>query len=506
MNLALQFIENLKHTGDFYGQSFGVRPWQREIIEKIFDEDGNTRYRKVFIALPRKQGKTELAAAINVFLMAGRGRRQQRIYSASGDREQASLIYRASRDMVLQSPALRKRLVCYDGYKKIKYMVAGNEYLALSSDAPTKHGLRPNTVLLDELHVFPNRDLYNVLMSSFGATIEPFTFMITTAGWDRQSLCYELWQYALGVKQGLIDDPSFLPIIHAADASDDWTNEDTWHKAMPGLGDFCQLDFIREECLRAQKLPAYENTFRQLYLNQWTEQAERWISYETWDRCGGFFAPADMVGKECYGGLDLGVTGDMSCYWMLFPGGDRPRLLGHGFAPRDGKWRDEPVNRDRYLAWERQGYLTLTPGNVTDHDFIEREIVRWSEKYPLIKMFADRAFATQILIRLANEHRLPVEGIPQGARTLNEACVRFEELVLSGDLEHGSNPILDWAIQNASLKRNTTGLVYPDKSSASQRIDALSAAINATAAWCSDGDYRGPSVYESHGLEILGRG
>lgn len=502
-NPAVDFINGLHHTGDFCGAPFDLRPWQESIVRRVFDRHGKARYRKVFIALPRKQGKTELIAAIKLFLMAGTGKRGQRIFSGSGDREQAALIYGAAASMIRQSPSLSALLQTYDGYKRIVCEPLDGIYQALSSDAPRKHGLRPSTVLLDELHVFPNRDLFNALMTAFGATIDPLTIMITTAGHDRTSVCYEQWQYALGVRDGLIDDPGFLPIIYAADPGDDWTSEETWRKAMPALGDFCQLQFIRDECRRAQQLPAYENTFRQLYLNQWTEQATRWLQVASWTACGGPINRASLKGLPCYGGLDLGVTGDLSAYALAFPDGSGGwTLLLHFWAPAEGKWRNEARNRDRYLRWAREGWLTLTPGNTTDHQQIEDEIVELNEAYPLRKLCADRAFATQILTRLMNVHGLPVQGISQGPVTMNEPTVRFEELVLARKIRHGDNPILAWNVANAVLRRCSTGLVHLDKGQATERIDGLGACLNALAAAtdCTDNE---ASVYESRGILYL---
>jgi phage terminase large subunit-like protein len=503
-NPAVQFINGLKHTGDFVDVPFNLRKWQLDIVNQIFGPDGKAKYRTVFIALPRKQGKTELAAAILLYLMFATGRKAQRLYSASGDREQAALIYGAAAAMIRQSEALSEVAQVYDGYKRIEFAPIGSKYQALSSEHAQKFGLRPSVLLLDELHVLPNRDLYNALTTAFGATVDPLTIMITTAGWDRTSVCYEQWMYALGVKDGLIDDPTFLPIIYAADPGDDWTSEETWHKAMPALGDFCQLQYIRELCKKAQEIPAYENPFRQFQLNQWTEQLQRWLSVEAWKRCGAKFDPSAMAGRPSYCGYDHGVTGDMACVAFVWPTNTGIRTFVHGWVPRDGKWRDELRNKDRYLEWERKGYLTFTPGNVIDEDVIENDIVQYNQQWPIASMFADRAFATRLLIRLSNNHGIPVKGITQGPVTLNEACVLLEEMVVGGRIEHGSNPILDWNIANASVVRGSTGLMHLDKSSATERIDGLAAVIDALAAYIADPDNdTATSVYEHRGILFI---
>lgn len=503
---AVDFINRLTHTGDFNGRPFELRPWQEEPVRRIFgtlQPNGLRRYSTVFAAFPRKQGKTELAAAILLYLLLGTGKRDQQLYSASGDREQAALIFRAAASMIRNDPRLSAVCQVYDGYKRIACDPLNSFYQALSSDAPRKHGLRPNAVLIDEVHVLPNRELFNALVTAFGATVEPLTIMITTAGFDRTSLCYEQWKYAERVRDGEIDDPSFLPVLFAAGPEDDWTAEATWRKAMPALGDFCQLDFIRRECKRAQELPAYENVFRQLYLNQWTEQALRWIKVDDWLACGGPIDRQALRGMPCYAGLDLGVTGDMSALCLAFPDGRGGYLfLWHFWAPREGKWREEARNRDRYELWARQGWLTLTPGNTTDHQRIEDDIVELNEVHPIRQLDGDRAYATQILSRLFNVHGLPVKGISQGAVTMNEPTRRFEELVLAGRVRHGDNPIAAWNVANAAIRRNSTGLMHLDKERATERIDGLAACLNSLAAAteCPDNE---PSVYESRGLLFI---
>lgn len=480
---------------------FALRDWQEGIVRSIFDDRGRPRYRKVFVALPRKQGKTELVAAILLYLMFGTGRRGQRIFSGSGDREQAALIYGAAASMIRQSAALSSHALAFDGYKRIACEPLDGVYQALSSDAPRKHGLRPSVVLLDELHVFPNRDLFNALMTAFGATLDPLTLMITTAGFDRTSLCWEQWQYARGVRDGTIDDPTFLPILYEADPADDWTSEETWRKAMPALGDFCQLDFIREECRRARELPAYENTFRQLYLNQWTEQAVRWLSMAEWEACGEPFDPADLDGLPCYGGLDKAVTRDMCVYVRLFVAPDGTHYaLAHGWVPEDGAWRKEHRNRDRYLAWHRMGHLTFVPGEALDDRPMEEAIVRWEAEHPHRLILGDRAYATSFMGRLYNDHGLEVRGLPQGPVTLNEPMVKLEDLIARRKLRHGGNPILAWNAQNAVVRRQSTGLMQLDKAHATERIDGLAALLDALRGAIDDPEESASSVYERRGL------
>jgi phage terminase large subunit-like protein len=498
-NPAVSFIDDLTHTGDYAGKPFRLELWQEAFLRLVFDEEGRTRYRYVFFGLPRKNGKTELVGAIVVYLLLGTGIHGQRVYSASGDAEQAGLVHFAASSMIAQNETMSDVAQVYKGnLKRIVVDPIGAEYKALSSEAYSKFGLRPNVNIYDELHVFPNAELHTALETAFGATKRPCSIYITTAGWDRTSLCYQLWQRARDAQRDPQSDPEFLAVLYEFREGDDWTDEKVWQRINPGLGSFREVSELRSAVKNAQRFPAQENAVRQYYLNQWTQQALRWISVEAWDACGVVgFSGTDMAGLSCYGGLDLGVTGDMSCVSLVFPTSQGIRCLVHGWVPEQGKWRDELRNKDRYLAWEREGYLTFTEGNVRDGNQIIRDIVRWNAKFPFYMIFADRAYANDILIALANDHQIPVKGIPQGEITLNEACVKLEEMVLSGTIEHGNNPVLNWNVANCSLKRGHTGLVCPDKTIATERIDGLAALVNAIAAMVADPEDRSPSIYES---------
>jgi phage terminase large subunit-like protein len=503
---AVKFINRLTHTGDFAGAPFDLRRWQKDIVKRLFGtvrKDGLRQYRKCFLALPRKQGKTELAAAILLYLLLGTGKRGQNLYSASGDRAQASLIFKAAASMVENDVTLSRVCTVYHGYKKIVCEPLDSSYEALSSDAPRKHGLGPSAVLFDEVHVLPNRELHDVLTTGFAARREPLTLYITTAGWDRQSLCYELWDYARKVRDGVIVDPTFLPILYEAAADADWRDEKVWREAMPALGDFCSVEFLREECQKAQELPTCENTFRQLYLNQWTQQAVRWLPMEKWRACDGgtpkHLGDLPLVCGPCYMGLDLSTTTDLSALAMAFPRDDGSCDVRCRFwAPEEGAKIRERRDRVPYLTWARQGFLTLTPGDVIDYDAIRHEINELAADFEVRKLLLDPYNATQLGGQL-QEDGLPVEFLRQGFLSLSAPTKELERLVLAGKLRHGGHPVLTWCADNAVVERDAAGNVKLSKRKSTERIDGVAALVNAIAAATAGGD-GGPSVYETRGL------
>jgi phage terminase large subunit-like protein len=286
---AVAVINRLTHTkGPFAGQPFSLRKWQeRDIIRPLFKTrpDGLRQYRTCLLMLPRKNGKTELAAALAVYFLMFDGEIGAEVYSAAADKDQAALVFNVAAQMIRNDAELEAECEIIDSQKRIVHRGSGSFYRAISAEAYSKHGFNASVVIYDELHVAPNRDLWEVLSTSQGARAQPLMMAITTAGYDRHSILWELYAHARKVRETPTLDPTFLPILYEAPIEADWTSPRVWKKANPALGDFRSLDEMRTACARAQEIPAQENAFRRLYLNQWTEQASRWIQLTAWDAC-----------------------------------------------------------------------------------------------------------------------------------------------------------------------------------------------------------------------------
>jgi len=285
---AVAVINRLTHTGDFNGQPFALRKWQeRDIIRPLFATraDGLRQYRTCLLMLPRKNGKTELAAAIAIYGLLFDGATGAEIYLAAADRDQAGKVYGAMVAMLRNDPELEAQVEIIESQKRIVHRKSGSFCKAISAEAYSKHGFNASMVIYDELHCAPNRLLYDVLATSFGGRLQPLMMSISTAGYDRHSILWELYAHARKVKETPSLDPTFLPIIYEAGQDADWTSEKVWKACNPALGDFRSLEDMRIACARAQEIPAQENTFKRLFLNQWTEQASRWIQMPAWDAC-----------------------------------------------------------------------------------------------------------------------------------------------------------------------------------------------------------------------------
>lgn len=490
---AVRFLNNLTHTGDYAGEPFALRPWQEAPIRQLFGTirpDGTRQFRKTFWALPRKQGKTELVAGGSLYLLMGQGKPNRRIYTASGDTKQAALIFGAAVEMIRADPMLSEATEVYDGYRKICFP-AGNSTLEVLSSVPkSKHGLGPTDVLIDEYHVV-DEELVKVLTTGFGARKSPLTWMITTAGWDRHSLCYDEWQYAVRVRDGLVEDPTYLPVLYAAEPDDDWTAEAVWRKAMPALGDFCSIEFIRDEFKQAKERPRFENTFRQLYLNQWTEQATRWISLDAWDACAADpgFTAEDYEGRDCYAGLDLSSVRDLSALVLAFPNDDGGfDLLPWFWLPGESAAEREKTDRVPYPVWVREGHIAKTSGKRIDYDAIRETIEALAERYRIVALAYDPQFAGQLANQLHNDgNGLNVLACKNTFWTMNAPSREFERLVVEGKLRHDGNPVLKWNVANAAVVEKAEAIL-PSKGKSSERIDGVVAAVMAIAAHMSDPD------------------
>jgi phage terminase large subunit-like protein len=284
----IAFINRLTHTkGAFAGQTFHLRPWQTRILKQIFKtrKDGLRQYRTCLLMLPRKNGKSELAAAIALYGLLADGEAGAEVYSAAADKDQASLVFNVAAQMIRNDPVLEAQCYIVDSQKRIEHDGSGSFYRAISAEAYSKHGFNTHICVFDEMHAMPDRRLHDVLSTSMGGRTQPLYLVISTAGFDKHSILWELYAHAKKVQENPAIDPTFLPILSEAPPEADWTSPKVWKKANPALGDFRSLEEMQILAARATAIPAQENTFRRLYLNQWTEQSSRWLALEAWDRC-----------------------------------------------------------------------------------------------------------------------------------------------------------------------------------------------------------------------------
>lgn len=476
------FRDMLTHTkGEWAGQPFTLFPWQATVVRQLFgtlQPDGLRQYRRAYIEVPRKNGKTSWVAGLGLYLLLADGEPGAEIYSAATDREQAGIMFDQAKAMVEANADLKAHVAVYR--RELIVPATESRYRVLSADAPTKHGLNAHGILFDELHAQPDRELWDVLTTATGARRQPMTIAITTAGYDRASICWEQHELAVKVRDGALIDPTFLPVLYGAAPEDDWTQPATWAKANPALGVTVKRDYLEAECRRAQELPGYQNTFKRLHLNLWTEQADRWLDLAVWDR-GGAALPDDdvLAGQPCWGGLDLASTHDLTAFVLVWPQEDGGYAVRAWFwLPAEGLADRARKDRVPYDVWREQGHLRVTEGNVTDYDVIREDLRELAERYPIREIAYDRWNATQLVTQLQQDGAA-MTAMGQGFGSLGAPTREVERLVLEGSLRHGGTPVLRWMVANTAVEQDAAGNRKPSKRKSRERIDGVVALVMA---------------------------
>ena len=508
---VVRFIEALRHTkGEFHGQPFHLLPWQEKIIRDVFgtvrDDDPTMRqYTTAYIEIPKKNGKSELGAAIALNMLINDDEWKAEVYSCASDRQQAAIVFDVAVDMVRQSPALMKRVKIIPSTRRMIYQPTGSIYQVLSSEVATKHGLNVSACIFDELHTQPTRALYDVMTQGSGdARRQPLWFLLTTAGTDRNSICWEVHQKALDILEGRKIDPRFYPVLFGLPDDADWTSEENWYRANPSLDHTITIDKVRDAFHKAQETPADENQFRQLRLNQWVKQSVRWMPMDKWDECGGVVDPYALEGRACYAGLDLSSTSDLTALVLVFPpiSEDEPYIALPFF------WLPEEtlslrVRRDHvpYDQWARRGFIQTTEGNVVHYGFIERFICELGERYDIREIAHDRWNAT-MMVQTLEDDGFTMVPFGQGFKDMSPPTKELMRIVLEHRLCHGGHPVLRWNMDNAFVRTDPAGNLKLDKEKSTEKVDgavALVMALDRAMKNLNGGD----SVYNHRGLIVL---
>lgn len=513
---AIAFFEEvLTHTeGQISGAPFTLERWQKAIIGNLFGwirKDGTRRYREAFVYVPRKNGKTTLIAGIALYCLTCDNEPGAQVFSAAGDRDQASLIFRQAVGMVRNEPELDRRLDIVPSQKSITFEATSSFFRSVSSEAGTKHGLNPHVAIIDELHVQNDSELVDALITGQGNRTQPLALYITTADFARPSICNRTLEYAEKVRDGIVSDRAFLPVIYKAERDDDWTSPKVWKKANPNFGVSVNEDYIRRQCEKAKNEPTYLNTFLRLHLNITTEQDVRWIPIDKWDTChddgdavkARAKAIRTLKGRTCFAGIDLSSTTDVTALALFFPddedGGD---LIAWYWIPEDNAHAREKRDRVPYLTWARQGFVEMTPGNVIDYRYIRRRVLEILDEFDLVDVAIDRWNSRQLTQQLQDEDEIPIYEFGQGFASMSEPAKRFEALVMGGKLRHHGDPVLRWMASNATAKTDPAGNIKPDKGKSTEKIDGIVASIMAIGRSMSD-QVETASVYASQRRGLL---
>lgn len=493
------FADCLKHIeGKLAGEPFTLRPWQQAIVGNLFGWKRAAkgagrklrRYREALLFVPRKNGKTPKVAGIGLYHLFCEPERGQQNYIAASTREQAGLVMRHCRGMVEQEPELNNRCRIFGGNapggqsQSIVRESVGSFLKIISADSRVgKHGKNTNIAIVDELHEQPDRDLVDSLRTSMASANKPQPLMIyaTTSDYERAgSICNEIHGIASKVRDGIIDNPQFLPVIYEAGREDDWTSEKVWESANPNIDISVDRNYLRAACKQAQENPVEENLFKRLHLNIRTEQSVRMIVMDQWDACGCAFNPEILRGRPCYLGLDLATVDDLAAAVLVFPPADEDEpfyALSYFWCPEATAAQREHTHGVPYLTWARQGHIELTPGRSIDYRYIRKRINELAQKYQIIEIPFDPYNASHIATELGEEDGFTMVLMRQGMLSMNEPTKLLLRLLLDGRLRHGGHPVLRWMACNAAGQTDAAGNVKPDKAASAEKIDGIVALI-----------------------------
>jgi len=504
------------------GKPFELLDWQwYDVFAPLFgwyrwDDEWSCpvrRFDRAYVEVPKKNGKSPMAAAVGCYFLAGDGETGGKVFSAASAREQAGIVHGHAMAMIRSSPWLDERCkinrstqtIVFEPpemFEKAKAKIdrapSQNVYKAISSEAGPQEGRNANAVVCDELHVWYGRKLWEALQYAFETRLSPLRFAITTAGDDEQSVCYEQHEYARDVRRGHVQDLGFFGYVRAADPEDDSGDERTWFKANPSLGKIITVGRMREMYDEAQKSASGLRSFERYRLNRWGTVANPLLRPEDWDACQNEYTAADLREKTCYGGLDLSKSEDPSALALIFPDGDGYRQLVWFWLPQETYERNR--ERVRYEDWVREGWLEICPGPRIDEELIEQRIVWAKEEFSLQSVHYDPYRAHAIVKRLDETHGIECIEFPQTITRFAGPTAEYESLIVRRKLRHNRNGCLTWQSRHLKTKADANKNERPVKPARGdiRTIDGHVASIMALA--LIETEDVGESIYEQRGL------
>lgn len=511
---AVRWIESKcrQHKGRWAGEPLYLMAWQRRLVREVFGwmkPDGTRLISEVYLEVPRKAGKSTLASAIGLYLAFGDGEPGPEVVFAAFDKDQAKVCYSAARLMVEASPELYDQALIYASTSTMELPQNPGGYVkALSSESAKQYGLNLHGLVFDELMTQTNRTLWDSLTTSGGAREQPLTFAISTAGWDRTTVCFEQRRRTEDVMRGVTEDPHFLGVVYGApiEGEDgkpvDWTDEAVWMRANPSLGVTVKLDFYRAKCRKAINTPAEQNAFRTLYLSQWVGQEKRVIDMTAYERCERE-EPAELAtGQVAFGGLDLSSTTDLTSFVAVSERDGKLDVHVRAWIPEANLLERERRDRVPYRAWAELGWIDLIPGAVIDHDYVREGVLRLGELCDLRDVGFDPWNSSQIVIELEREG-VEMVKVRQGFASLSPPMKEAIRRITAGGFRFGENPLMRWCASNVAASTDAAGNIKPDKARSAARIDPFVAMLIALDGYMRRGrEMRRQSVYESRGLAI----
>jgi phage terminase large subunit-like protein len=486
------FIERLPHVkGPLAGETIKLEPWQVFILTTVFGwvkPDGNRRFRRSYIEVPRGNAKSTLSSALALYMLAADGEGGAEVYSLATTRDQARIVFGDAQTMARRSQGFRSRFSVNVGAHNMNVLQTGSKFEALSAEGSTLDGLNIHFGCIDELHAHKTRTVYDVVETGTGKRDNSLLWVITTAGSNRAGICYEVRTFVTRLLDGVFEDDSQFGIVYGLDDGDDWTSEDSLMKANPNWGISVRPEILGPLQAKAMQLPSAMNNFKTKHLNEWVNADTAWMDMRSWDACADQDLDIEsFVGQPCWVGLDLASKTDIAALVIVFAHpeiADAFAVFGKYYLPED------TVNANgnsQYPGWMHTGRLTVTPGNVIDFSWIEADLNDLSLRFAVQAVAFDPFQATQLSTRMMSEG-LPMIEVRPTVLNFSEPMKTLEALVLQKKLVHDGDPVLGWMVSNVVAHLDAKDNIYPRKERAENKIDGIVALIMALSRAIKPGD------------------
>lgn len=473
-NRICEFISLLPHIkGPVAGQRIILEPWQVFILTTVFGwvkPDGKRRFRRSYVEVPRGNGKSCLSSGVGLYMLAADGEQGAECYSLATTRDQAKIVFGDAQQMARKSPEFRRAFGVAVNAHNIHVLSSGSKFEALSAEGSTLDGLNIHFGCIDELHAHKTRTVYDVVETATGKRDQSLLWIITTAGSDRSGVCYEVRNFVTQILNGVTVDDTQFGIIHGIEETDDWATEEALVKANPNWNISVRPDVVLPLQSKAMHLPSAQSNFMTKHLNVWCNADSPWMDMRAWTACGNsLLSLEDFAGEPCYVGIDLAQKVDLVALVLLFKRDEHYYAFGKYYLAEESVFE---ARNSQYQGWQRQGYLTATPGNITDYAYIESDLQDIAVRFEVREVAVDPHNAAQFVTRMT-EQGLPMILLPQNFQTFSEPMKELEKLVLSSHFHHTGDPVLAWMVSNVTVKPDRNENIFPRKERPENKIDGL---------------------------------
>jgi phage terminase large subunit-like protein len=495
----LRYISSLRHTkGKWARKPFTLQPWQCFMIYAthgwLMKDTGFRRFRKAYVRVPRKNGKSELSAAVATGHLLIDDEQGGECYCAATNLTQAKMVYTPAAVMMKmacqESRSLAKKMTISRSVNNPKITVDDDGIesvlMPLTKNPEGNEGSNPSFATIDEYHLHQDNEQVGIIETGMGTRDNPMIWIITTAGFDISYPCYEYEQKAVNALDGVPEFDRTFVLIYDLDDGDDWKDPANWAKANPGLAyGTPSLEYLHEQYNKSKvEGISAERAFRVKHLNQWWNESMGWITDEVWMLGSERFDPEQFAGRECFVGLDLAANKDLTALCVIVPpeNHDEKVVVFWKYYCPDEQVQNPLCNEGQivYRQWAKDGWLTVTDGNVVDYNVIEADILRINEVMPIKRMGYDIARRFGLISNLTNAlGEEIIVAIAQTCRSLNVPMVQTERLAMAGMLQHGGNPVSRWMLGNVAIMINSNEEIKLDRKKKKGKIDGIAAMVDA---------------------------